>query len=235
VLLLQVSNTATLVAGSGVDAKTYSDTASASIAVTQCDVQPEFSVTTPNMQTALTFAWSQQITPLASTALQVQWGGGASLPAQATFTRTVTSAVLSVSFDVAITNPSKGPIALTNVQLSCPWGGNTLLPCGAVSGYGGGGTLLVIPGSGAHTCYVFVARCVSRRCAGWHSLLLAFLAQPSASHTRSAWLSGPLPPTNSQTLAHCCSVRAQAPAPAGLTTCSCRAPGAQTSLSPARS
>jgi hypothetical protein len=156
---MQVSNTATLVAGTGADTRTYSDTASASISITNCDVQPSITVTTPNTQTALTYAWTQSITPVTSTALQVPWGGGGNVAAQATFTRTVTSSVLTVTMNLQVSNPSAAPIAINNLQLSCPWGGNTLLPCGAVAtGATGAGiasaTLLVIPASGTINCMI---------------------------------------------------------------------------------
>lgn len=81
------------------------------------------------------------------------------MQAQATFTRTVTAATFQASFTLTITNPVAAPIALSNLQLACPWGGNTMLPCGSYTGgtntaWGGTNSWLVIPASGSVNCMV---------------------------------------------------------------------------------
>lgn len=161
--MLQVTNAATLTAGTGNDQRTYRADASASLSVTECDVKPVFTLDQPNLQTSLTFAWTQSITPITATAVTIPWGGGADVQARATFTRTVTSAAFAASFTLQISNPATAPIAIANVQLSCPWGSNVLLPCGAAAAgfntavggnVAGTGTLLVIPASGTISCMV---------------------------------------------------------------------------------
>lgn len=155
-------NAASLVAGSGSDERTYKATATATLTVTGCGASPTFILDQPKLQTSLTFAWTQAITPVTSTAVAIPWGGGADVQAQATFTRTVTSSAFAATFNLQISNPAKGPIAITNIQLSCPWGSNVMLPCGATtySGYGGTaagggtGTLMVVPAMSSITCAV---------------------------------------------------------------------------------
>lgn len=156
---LQITNTATLTAGkAGQDQRTYKADASATLTVVDCDVKPAFTVDQPNLQTSLTYAWSQTLAPLSAASVQVPWGGGSSVPAQATFTRTVTSATFQASFTLTITNPAAAPIALANLQLACPWGGNIMLPCGSAVGatgtFGTTNNWLVIPASGSINCMV---------------------------------------------------------------------------------
>lgn len=111
-------------------------------------------------QTALTFAWTQNIQPAGSSSITVNWGGGGTIPARGTFTRTVTSAQFTLSMNLAVTNPEKGPMFINNLQLMCLWGPTISLPCGSYNGNGynsGGypgstGTGFVIPASQTLNC-----------------------------------------------------------------------------------
>jgi hypothetical protein len=143
----------------GQDQRTYKAEASATLSVVDCDVKPAFTIDQPNLQTSLAYAWSQTLTPTAASSVLVPWGSGASIPAQATFTRTVTSATFQASFTLTITNPATAPIALQNLQLACPWGGNIMLPCGSQVGgsagtWSGTNNWLVVPASGSINCMV---------------------------------------------------------------------------------
>lgn len=159
-----MSNVATLTAGAaGSEQRTYKAEAAATLTVTGCDVVPAITVDQPNLQTSLTYAWTQSITPVTPAAITVPWGGGGAVTAQAQFTRVVTAAVFQASFTVTLTNPAAAPIAVTNLQLACPWGGNTMLPCGSMAGLTAGGTnmaaystnnVLVIPASASISCMV---------------------------------------------------------------------------------
>lgn len=162
--LLQVVNTATLTAGTGTEQRSYKADASATLQVIDCDARPSFTIDQPNLQTTLTYAWTQTIAPVSAAAITVPWGGGGTVQAQATFTRSVTSATFQASFNLQIANPVAAPIAISNLQLSCPWGGNMMLPCGGAVNTGGvfgsawntGGanSLIVIPASGSISCMV---------------------------------------------------------------------------------
>lgn len=158
-LPVQVTSTATLTAGTGQDERKYTSSTSVSLTVTNCDVKPSIQMDQPNLQTSLVFQWSQSLTTLSPASVPVPWGGGGTVQAQAAFTRTVVSATFLASFALTVTNSATGPMALTNLQLACPWGGNTLLPCGAVAsgglGLGGGANQwLVVPSQGSVQCNI---------------------------------------------------------------------------------
>lgn len=152
----QVSNVATLTAGTGNDVAIRTADASATLTVTGCDVLPSITIDQPNLQTSLTYAWTQTLTPLSTSAITVPWGGGGAVQAQAVFTRTVTAATFLASFTLTIANPQAGPTALTNLQLACPWGGNIPLPCGmtGTGNLGNSNQMLVVPASSSITCMV---------------------------------------------------------------------------------
>jgi hypothetical protein len=159
---LQVTSTATLTSGTAPDQQTSTSSTSVTLTVTNCDVQPSIRIDQPNLQTSLVYQWSQALTALSPAAMSIPWGGSAAVQASAVFTRTVTSASFLASFTLTLTNPVPGPIAVTNLQLACPWGGNTLLPCGAAASGGigiagasfGTNQLLVIPSQGSVQCNI---------------------------------------------------------------------------------
>jgi hypothetical protein len=103
----------------------------ARITVTDCNVQPGITPIAPKLQAFSVYEWTHAVTATPAS-IQVQWGGVGAIPAKAMFTRSPASTRYTASFTLQVANPSKGPIALANLRLSCPWNGgaNIPLPCG---------------------------------------------------------------------------------------------------------
>lgn len=130
------------------------------IQVQGCDQPVGIQPSAIRTQTGLTFAWTQNCQPVGASSITVPWGGGGTVPAKCSFTRTVASAQFTLSMSLQLTNPVKGPMFINNLQLMCLWGPTITLPCGSfnnigVNGIGvagTGGTGFVIPASQTLNC-----------------------------------------------------------------------------------
>jgi hypothetical protein len=128
-VVLQLTSTASLQVLGRVG--TQPAKATARITITDCNIPPGITIDAPKLQAFSVYSWTHTVTPTLSSS-QVPWSGVGVIPATAKFTRTPASTRFTASFTLRVTNPTKGPIALSNLQLSCPWsaGANILLPCG---------------------------------------------------------------------------------------------------------
>lgn len=162
---LQVGNTVTLTPGttsstSGVVAQPalVSPSATINLIVKGCDQPVTVTINDLFLRTQATFAWTHTLQATGATSLQVPWGGSGTVPARASFQRSVTAAQFVLQANIQLVNPENGPVWIQALQIQCPWTSTIVLQCGVNTAFSGSvgstGSGILIPASGTFNCPV---------------------------------------------------------------------------------